>query len=548
LRPRREERDTGVNTLSKETSKFGWKQILVFVLMAVTGTAFLPGCSLHSRRHADLAASVNAGDQPDKMLFEKATNEITHGRYDIGRLTLQTLINTYPDSEFLAKAKLAIANSYFTQGGTSGLTQAEAEYKDFITFFPTAPEAPEAQFRIGMSHFHLMAKADRDPTEARLAEVELKEFLVRYPSSPLTIRVKARLRETQEVLAMGEYETASFYLARGAYRAARGRFRDVVEKYPNFSGGDDALYGLGQSLEHLRIPKEAVPYYSRLISDFPLSEHVPEATARLVSMKQPVPVPTKATLARARADTVRLREKSGIQKMMALMSSTPDTSTTLRGPVHLQPNLVEAAKAELPPPPPPANAIVAEPESDTSVDSETPAETAAGEEAAGSESGSKTQEASGKTTAKGGGSGNDSSIFKVSDKQGRLGAALTKVVRKDKGAKSGEQPGMSSTEEKESRLGNLKKKIITKDDNYGGETKKASPAGEKKEAKAKGARAGTGKQSAVSAPEKKKGRLHIVKKMVGKGKDSKAQKNDQSSTGKETDAKPKETDKGSGNP
>lgn len=545
MRPRREERDRGVNTLSKETSKFGWKPLLVFVLAAVTGTLFLPGCLLHSRRHADLAASVNAGDQPDKILFEKATNEITHGRYDIGRLTLQTLINTYPDSEFLAKAKLAIANSYYTQGGTSGLTQAEAEYKDFITFFPTAPEAPEAQFRIGMSHFHMMAKADRDPTEARLAEVELKEFLVRYPSSPLTIRVKARLREAQEVLAMGEYETASFYLGRGSYRAARGRFRDVVEKYPNFSGGDDALYGLGQSLEHLKVPKEAIPYYSRLISDFPFSAHVPEVTGRLVAMKQPVPVPTKATLARARADEVRLREKSGIQKMMALMSSTPDTSTTLRGPVHLQPNLVEAAKAELPPPPPPANAIVAEPESETSVDSETPAETAAGEEAAGSESASKTQEASGKTTAKGGESGNDSSIFKVSGKQGRLGA-LTKVVRKDKGAKSGEQPGMSTSQEKEGRLGSLKKKIITKDDNYGGETKKASPAGEKKEVKAKRA-ANTGKQSAASAPEKKKGRLHIVKKMVGKGKDSKAQKNDQSSTGKETDAKAKETDKGSGN-
>ena len=233
----------------------------------------------------------------------------------VGRLTLQTLINTYPDSEFLAKAKLAIADSYYSQGGVSGLTQSEAEYKDFITFFPTAPEAPEAQYRVGMAHFRLMAKADRDQTEAHLAEAEFKEFLLKYPDNPLTIRVKARVRETQEVLAQGEYETANLYLLRGAYRAARGRFQEVVEKYPNFSRGDEALYGLGQTLEDLKTPKDAIPYYSRLVRDFPLSPHVADAKDRLVAMHQPIPKPTKATLARAQADAVRLRSKSLFEKL-----------------------------------------------------------------------------------------------------------------------------------------------------------------------------------------------------------------------------------------
>jgi outer membrane protein assembly factor BamD len=103
--------------------------------------------------HPDPGLIFAPGEQPDKVLFQKATNEITHGRYEVGRLTLQTLINTYPDSEYLSKAKLAIADSYYSEGGVSGLTQAESEYKDFITFFPTAPEAPEAQFRVGMAHF-----------------------------------------------------------------------------------------------------------------------------------------------------------------------------------------------------------------------------------------------------------------------------------------------------------------------------------------------------------------------------------------------------------
>jgi outer membrane protein assembly factor BamD len=359
-----------VKTLAKRISKTGSKRLPFFLWVAVLGGVFLPGCLFHRHRRTDLAAVVNAGDQPDKILYERATNEIVHGRYDVGRLTLQTLINTYPDSEYLSKAKLAIADSYYDEGGVSGLTQSEAEYKDFITFFPTAPEAPQAQYRVGMAHYRLMAKADRDQTEARLAEAEFKEFLLKYPDNPVMVRVKARLREAQEVLAQGEFETASFYQMRGAYRAARGRFREIVEKYPNFSGGDQALYGLGQTLEHLKTPKEAVPYYSRVVRDFPLSPRAAEAKDRLVAMHEPVPKPTRAMLARAQADAARLRSKNLYGKLTTAMASAPDTSATLRGPVRLgaaEASGVEVAKRTPAAPSLPNATIVAEPVGDASL-------------------------------------------------------------------------------------------------------------------------------------------------------------------------------------
>src|ERR1035441_150965 len=71
--------------------------------------------------------------QPDKVLFDKAMISLKKGRYDVARLTLQTLLNTYPDSEFRMRAKLAVGDTWFKEGGTAALTQAEAEYKDFIT-------------------------------------------------------------------------------------------------------------------------------------------------------------------------------------------------------------------------------------------------------------------------------------------------------------------------------------------------------------------------------------------------------------------------------
>jgi outer membrane protein assembly factor BamD len=313
---------------------------------------------------------MNPSDQPDKVLYEKATREIEHGHFDVGRLTLQTLINTYPDSEYLAKAKLAIADSYYNEGGVSGLTQSEAEYKDFITFFPTAPESPEAQFRVGMAHFRLMAKADRDRTEARLAEVEFKEFLLKYPDSPLVPRVKGRLRQAEEVLGQGEYKIAYLYYMRGAYPAARSRFQDIVEKYPDFSRGASALYYLARTLERLKTPELAAPYYARIITDFPLSPYAKTAKTKLVAMHQPIPRPTRATLARAQADAVERHHRDLFQKMAGMMSGGPDTSATLRGPVHLgsaQPGGAQMAKAA-PGAAPPANvAIVAQPVGDANL-------------------------------------------------------------------------------------------------------------------------------------------------------------------------------------
>jgi outer membrane protein assembly factor BamD len=324
---------------------------VLFAVFSLT-ICFFSGCAL--LRHPNTSGlPVAPGDQPDKILLDKAQAELQHGRYDTGRLLLQSLINTYPDSEYLSQAKLAIASSYYRQGGISGLTEAEAEYKDFITFFPTAPEAPMAEYRAGMCHYRLMGKADRDPTEAQDAEEEFREFLLKFPDSPLMPLVKDRLREVQEVLAQGDYEIAMFYYEHDAYKAADGRFTDVVNQYPSFSQGDHVFWYLGQTLAQLHKPREAVPYYDRLIMEFPLSPLVKDAQTALVTLHEPVPKPTDAMLARAQADAIRDDRRSTFQKMFGGLSSAPDISQTLHGPVILgSPNQIQATIARLDAPKP----------------------------------------------------------------------------------------------------------------------------------------------------------------------------------------------------
>src|ERR1700752_2663800 len=116
---------------------------------------------------------ANVGSkQPDKVLFDRAMDAMRHNRFDVARMTLQTLINTYPDSEFIARAKLAVGDSWYAEGGTAGLAQAEQEYSDFEIFFPNLKEAAEAQLKIANIHYQQMEKADRDYTHAKRAEDE----------------------------------------------------------------------------------------------------------------------------------------------------------------------------------------------------------------------------------------------------------------------------------------------------------------------------------------------------------------------------------------
>ncbi len=186
------------------------------------------------------------------MLFDRADDAIKHGKYDVARLSLQTLINTYPDSEYVARAKLAIGDSWYDEGGTAAFAQAESEYKDFITFFPNMPEAAEAQMKIANIHFREMEKADRDPTHALRAEDEYRQMILQFPDSPLVPQAKERLLEVQEVLARREYEIGHFYFMRETYPAAIARLKSVTDTYPLYSGADDALFELGNVVRERR--------------------------------------------------------------------------------------------------------------------------------------------------------------------------------------------------------------------------------------------------------------------------------------------------------
>src|SRR6202166_3596546 len=189
-------------------------------LIALFGMLLLITSACTNKKSKNPLANVGS-KQPDKVLFDKAMDAMKHNRFDVARITLQTLINTYPDSEFIARAKLAVADSWYAEGGATSLTQAEIEYKDFETFFPNMPEAAEAQLKIANIHYQEMEKPDRDYSHAMRAEEEYRQLILQYPDNKKVVEEgKKRLMEVQEVIAEREYRVGRFYFLRQSYPAA----------------------------------------------------------------------------------------------------------------------------------------------------------------------------------------------------------------------------------------------------------------------------------------------------------------------------------------
>jgi len=325
--------------------------------IAVLGILLALTVACTNKKSTNPLANIGS-KQPDKVLFDKAMDAMRHNRFDVARLTLQTLINTYPDSEFIARAKLAVGDSWYAEGGTAALAQAEQEYSDFQVFFPNMPEAAEAQLKIANIHFQQMEKADRDYTHAKRAEDEYRKLILQYPENKLVPEAKQKLMEVQEVLGEREFEIGRFYYLRESYPASIARLQSLVDKYPLYSRADEAEYLLGQNYEGQiarvratpkcdehglprgcanmdevtkakiinKLTQEATAAYSKILTRYPMMDRSDDAKKRLTALHQPIPRPTKAAVAQNKAEEDSRREASMAQKLISVIKKGPDTS------------------------------------------------------------------------------------------------------------------------------------------------------------------------------------------------------------------------------
>jgi len=281
-------------------------------------------------KYEELTGTVAAGR--DRVLFIEAATQVRKGSHETGRLLFATIINTYPDSRYLALAKLAIADSFYIEGTTSSLIQAAQAYQDWLTFFPTDQLADDAMLKVAESEMRQMGLSDRDVTHARKAEQRLKVLLQQYPQTALRPEVEVRLREVQDNLAMHNLQVARFYIdsrykpKKGGLKGGQDRLKETVEKYPNFCLMDEVLYRYAWTFQEEEEPDQAAKLYQQLVRDYPNSEYVEKAKEQLNIIGAPIPDPDPI-----KKDLPPCEKPTFMQNVMQQISGSAGVTTSRDG-------------------------------------------------------------------------------------------------------------------------------------------------------------------------------------------------------------------------
>ena len=223
--------------------------------------------------------------QPDKFLFDQGTASLNDRKFLTAREYFRELVDTYPQSQYRADAKLGIGDSYLGDGTTEARILAMNEFREFLTFFPTHPRADYAQYKLAMAHFYQMQNPQRDQTSTKEAIQEFQVFVERYPNSSLMPEVRTHLREAKDRLAESDYQVAVFYYRNRWYPGAVERLKALLARDPEYTYRDAAYYHLAESLVKLDRAAEALPYYERLVKEFENSEYLDEAQKRIAELK-----------------------------------------------------------------------------------------------------------------------------------------------------------------------------------------------------------------------------------------------------------------------
>jgi outer membrane protein assembly factor BamD len=339
------------------------KRFTIFIGIALLTLSF---AACHNKKVTNPIAQVDS-KQPDKILYDRAMDAMKHNKYDVARLTLQTLINTYPDSEYVARAKLAIGDSWYAEGGSAAMIQAENEYKDFQTFFPNMPEAAEAQLKIANIHYREMEKPDRDYTHALRAEEEYRQLIIQYPDNKLVPEAKQRLLEVQEVLAEREFRIGKFYFMRQSWAAAVARLKSLTDTYPLYSGIDEALFLLGDAYQNeanayrsiqgmpeaikgamvKQAENNASAAYDRILTRYPMMPRAEDAKKQLAAMNRPIPTATPEAIALNKQEQESRGKTSMWGNVMGNLHKGPDASVIQATKVG-EPTLVDPPPVSAP--------------------------------------------------------------------------------------------------------------------------------------------------------------------------------------------------------
>ena len=246
-------------------------------------TIFFVIMSFHcGKKDTELTPEVASSDEALFKLGEKYQKKDP----EKARLYFRQVIDSFPKSFYAQQAKLAIADTYFRKGDEGSMILASSEYREFIQLFPYSPRAAYAQYQIGMTYYKKVLKPGRDQTKTRQALAEFKKVITNYPLSEEAKSAQEKIEDCEEKLAEHNSEIGRFYYKRSAFQAATDRLTEIITTFPNYSKMDEVYFFLADSYFKWNKVDQSIPYFTKLITDFPKSKYAEKAQKKMSEIEK----------------------------------------------------------------------------------------------------------------------------------------------------------------------------------------------------------------------------------------------------------------------
>jgi outer membrane protein assembly factor BamD len=212
-------------------------------------------------------AEVKKIDSPGNLYVEGVTF-MKKKQWDKAITSFSKVRENFPFDPIALVAQIKQADAQFQK---KAYAVAAAIYEDFVNSYPEDDNAPYALRRLAECYEKESPVAERDQANTHKA-IERFTFLKnRYPKSPYAKDVDVHVLSLGRKLAARELYVGEFYYIWGKYNASVFRLEYFLEKYPEATGRDKALYLLVQDYGELHNPEKAQACLDRLRQDFPRS-------------------------------------------------------------------------------------------------------------------------------------------------------------------------------------------------------------------------------------------------------------------------------------
>jgi outer membrane protein assembly factor BamD len=238
------------------------------------------GC--HHNKKVEIAPDLSSSDEALYRLGEAEMKKDSEKAI----LYLRQIMDSFPKSFYAQRAKLLIADAYFRKGDESNLLLAAAEYREFIRTYPYSPSAAYSQYQVAMTFYKKILKPGRDQSKTVQALAEFKKVITDFPASDQAKTAQEKIKDCEERLAAHSAEIAIGYNKRRAYRASISRLSEIMTSYPDYSHLEDIYYYLGDCHLMMRQYDQAVPFFTKVITDYPRMPLAKEATKRLAEIEK----------------------------------------------------------------------------------------------------------------------------------------------------------------------------------------------------------------------------------------------------------------------